>query len=154
MPWQNSPKRLRILTASCSSGHEVSWVLAPSFQGEQGSFRALRLCRHAAYPCITWSWVCAEDYTTKDGNASLLQGASYYMCKSRAFGQHTASWRTTQSSSSVSALQIMGVCCVLQGSGRTHFELKPWGTVSSKQLCTTCCTPHTKHPVWHACLGC
>lgn len=60
----------------------------------------------------------------KDGNAPLLQGASYCMCKSRAFGRHTARWRAMQSSLDASALQIMGAFCVLQGRGRMHFVLK------------------------------
>lgn len=114
-------KKTQDTHAFYSSGHEVSGVLAPSFQSEWASFRALRPCRGAAYPCITGSWVCDEDYTAKDGNAPLLQGPSYCMCKSGAFGQHTVRWRSKQSSLDASPLQIMGACCVLHGCGRVHF---------------------------------
>lgn len=108
-------KRTQDTYAFWSSGHEVSGVLIPSFQDWWGSFRALKPCRDAVYPCTAGSWVFAEDYTAKNGNAPLVQGASYCMCKSHAFGEHTASWRAMQSSLDASALQIMGACCVLQG---------------------------------------
>ena len=55
-------------------------------------------------------------------------------------------WRATQSSRDASAFPVMGVCCVLQCCGRTHFRLKLWGTVSSEKLCTAYCALHTKHP--------